>query len=604
VDAPVVLPALVSTPEASPAAPALVVTQLWDTGGGPDTPLDGPYGMSVAPEGNLWVVDANNGRFQIFAPDGTFLETWGTEGSGEGQFNFHPFDESVGGGGYGDIAFDREGNIYVADTGNFRIQKFGPDRAFLRQWGSKGTGDGQFMDVLSVAIGPDGNVYAADENRNDVQRFDPDGHFLNTIGEKGAGEGQMIDTEAVAIDASNTVWVADFASPGGIERFTPDGKALGTWRHDEGDGQLSGPVDLAFDAAGRVWVVDINRARVLVYTPDGRYLTAVRHAPTEAHLIVGFPGPVGLALGPDGHVYVGDWFSDFVTAFQVQPPAAPTTEAPVATPPARSEVIASPVAGSQSAVQALVTPPTVPGSVFRDDTVLLHGVFDAIPQAAEDIPLYLDVLDPGAVYPRGKSENTGVGPWLYRVKSGALTIQTDGPMTVTRAGSDTPVSVAPGTEIVLNVGDMGQTPTGVTSRWSNEGSVPVQILDFGVTTLASAPPPGVAQTQMADESPVRPSQVSAPITVTVRRVTVDPGMSFTAADVPGLELLQAEIGKLVAVDAVGAGTPENPFDLRTGTEYSRSFPPGREFRNASTDPVTLLLVTFAKPEPPEAMPMA
>jgi hypothetical protein len=254
-------------------------------------------------------------------------------------------------------------------------------------------------------------------------------------------------------------------------------------------------------------------------------------------------------------------------------------------------------------VQALVTP-AAPGSVFRDDTVLLHGAFAAMPQTASDVQLYREVLDPGAVYPRGKSENTGVGPWLYRVETGALTIQTDGPMTVTRAGTDTPISVAPGTEIVLHAGDMGQTPTDVTSRWSNDGSVPVQILDFGITSVASAQPPGVTQTVIADESRVRPWDAPAPITVTVRRVTVDPGTSFTAADVPGLELLQTETGKLVAVDAVGAGTPENPFDLRRGSGDARSFPPGRVFRNPSADPVTLLLVTFAKSEPLEATPAA
>ena len=102
---------------------------LWASTGGPD-PFSSPYGIGIAPDGNVWVADGFNGRFQILAPDGSFIETWGAPGAGEGEFNF----ETLFGGtphGYGDVAWDAAGNIYVADVGNRRVQKFGPDRAFL-----------------------------------------------------------------------------------------------------------------------------------------------------------------------------------------------------------------------------------------------------------------------------------------------------------------------------------------------------------------------------------------------------------------------------------------------------------------------------------------
>src|SRR5688500_14654777 len=87
-------------------------------------------GTGGRPPGNLWVADGNHDRFQILAPDGTHLETWGTQGSGKGQFEFTA-PESGFGVGYGDVAFDGAGNLYVVDTGNHRVQKFAPDRAFL-----------------------------------------------------------------------------------------------------------------------------------------------------------------------------------------------------------------------------------------------------------------------------------------------------------------------------------------------------------------------------------------------------------------------------------------------------------------------------------------
>ena len=57
---------------------------VWQTKGGPDLPLD-PINPAIDPDGNLWVPDGRNNRFQIFAPDGTFLETWGEPGSAGGQ---------------------------------------------------------------------------------------------------------------------------------------------------------------------------------------------------------------------------------------------------------------------------------------------------------------------------------------------------------------------------------------------------------------------------------------------------------------------------------------------------------------------------------------
>ena len=285
---PIMLPAIDGTPNPDSQVTPPVVQDLWEIKGGPDTPLDGPFGLAVDPQGDLWVADSKNARFQIFAPDGSFLETWGSAGSGEGQFNFHPYDESsVMPGGYGDVTFDRDGNVYVADTGNFRIQKFAPDRTFLREWGSKGKGDGQFLSIFSVTVGPDGTIFVADENRNDVQRFDADGNFINTIGGPGTGPGKLSDTESAAVDASGRVWITDY-NTGHIQRYTADGQFIDTWgTYGLADGQLYQPVDLAFDASGRVWVVDIGKNNVQVFSQGGEYLAALKR---------GFVGAIGIAL--------------------------------------------------------------------------------------------------------------------------------------------------------------------------------------------------------------------------------------------------------------------------------------------------------------------
>ena len=111
---------------------------------------------------------------------GTFLATWGSEGSEDGQFNSP----------YG-IAVDGSGKVYVADSGNHRIQKFSSKGIFLATWGSNGLRNGQFDSPHGIAVDGSGNVYVADSGNHRIQKFNPDGTFLATWGSQGSGNGQF-----------------------------------------------------------------------------------------------------------------------------------------------------------------------------------------------------------------------------------------------------------------------------------------------------------------------------------------------------------------------------------------------------------------------------
>jgi tripartite motif-containing protein 71 len=300
---------------ATPAAAAPEFEFLWASRGG-DEPFESPYGMAVDAEGNLWVADGFRGRFQILAPDGSFLETWGETGSGEGQFDF---ETTFGGApaGYGDIAFDTQGNFYVVDTGNQRIQAFTPNRAFVRSWGRKGRGEGEFISPSGIAVGPDGTVYVSDESRADVQRFDRNGRFLGTIGSFGDGDGQFVIPSAVTVDPDGDVWVTDW-SKHQVQRFSPTGELLAVWGiPGSGEGQLSSPNDIAVDAAGRVFIWDDRNFRIQVFTGDGRFLTRFGGIGDEPGQ---FKSGAGLTLGPDATLYVGDMGRNDVQAFRIVTP--------------------------------------------------------------------------------------------------------------------------------------------------------------------------------------------------------------------------------------------------------------------------------------------
>jgi tripartite motif-containing protein 71 len=284
---------------------------LWDSQGGAEA-ISSAYGVGVDPQGNVWVADRMD-RFHIVAPDGTYLELWGTSGSGQGEFEFLSRNAPVP-RGYGDVAFDTEGNIYVADTGNSRIQKFDPDRTFLTSWGGEGENDGQFLSPSGIAVGPDGIVYVSDEARADIQRFDRDGRFLGTIGEYGQDPGQFMSPAGVAVASTGDVYVADYSNQR-IQHFTASGEFLNAWgKYGREPGQFNNPNDVAVDAWGHVYVADDFNNRLQVFGADGRFLATIGTFGSD-------PGqlndPLGVAAGPNGVAYVSD--SDSIQAFRLVP---------------------------------------------------------------------------------------------------------------------------------------------------------------------------------------------------------------------------------------------------------------------------------------------
>jgi hypothetical protein len=167
------------TPTAVPSAsPLAALTLLWQRSGHV-TEKVATYWPAIDPKtGNIWVAASRQNQFWIFSPDGKFLEAWGTPGKGPGQFKLtsnDPSPDSVGA-----IAFAPDGSFYVTDTGNYRVEKFDAHRHFVTTWGSFGTGDGQFGSPKGVAT--DGKtVYVSDDPRADVQAFDMTGQFLHSF---------------------------------------------------------------------------------------------------------------------------------------------------------------------------------------------------------------------------------------------------------------------------------------------------------------------------------------------------------------------------------------------------------------------------------------
>lgn len=125
-----------------------------------------PTDVAFGPDGTAYVADAYNHRIQRFARDGRLLDLWGG-----------PFGTGIPGPWRGwfhvatGMAVDSEGDVYVADFYNHRVQKFGPSGEFIAEWGAEGEEPGHFDRPTDVAIGPDGRVYVVDFGNNRVQVF-------------------------------------------------------------------------------------------------------------------------------------------------------------------------------------------------------------------------------------------------------------------------------------------------------------------------------------------------------------------------------------------------------------------------------------------------
>ena len=114
----------------------------------------------------------NNFHFiKKFDREGNLVDSWGTVGSGDGQF-LHAHG----------ITLDLQDNVYVNDGENCNIQKFDSNGNFITKWGIKGIGPGKFLQPESMAVDSMNNLYVAEYSGKNIQKFDSQGKFLNYVG--------------------------------------------------------------------------------------------------------------------------------------------------------------------------------------------------------------------------------------------------------------------------------------------------------------------------------------------------------------------------------------------------------------------------------------
>jgi hypothetical protein len=264
--------------------------------------------LAIGPNGDVYVTDFSQ-RVTELTPSGNVVRRWGSRGDGPGQFDFVAPDPKAPKQVAGPLAVGPNGDVYVSDSGNSRIEVFTADGRFLRQFGRFGTGLGRFEDTFTVAVDGAGNVYVENGTVPGLlTKFSAIGKPLWQVG----GAGSNAPFAGMPINATTV------DSHGRLMLVAQEPNGDGTVFYLDGDGHVVdsfaanppalgvpfGPCSVTVDGAGNTYATECGQ---------GQSCTTLRCSATLVfdpthHLIAEWDDPrgslnTGPAFGPKGEVF-------------------------------------------------------------------------------------------------------------------------------------------------------------------------------------------------------------------------------------------------------------------------------------------------------------
>ncbi|MFP4466615.1 MAG: NHL repeat-containing protein [Candidatus Goldiibacteriota bacterium] len=255
------------------------------------TPRD--IAVDTKGDGSVYVVDSKNNRIQKFGPDGRFILAWGSEGNGPGQFK-DPCGIDLGPGG----------SIYVSDTWNSRVQVFTATGRFIMEFGRE-TGMWGPRDLVAAKSG---NIFVADTGNGKIEKFSKDGEHLMTIGTKGSGELEFMEPFGMVQGPDGYIYILDRLNFR-VQKITEEGGYAGEFKVDGWDkgqivnGCLMEPYASVSPDGKYIYITDSSEGQIIRYDLDGKNKKVFAEDENGEDLFV---CPIGVAAGTNGKIYVTD----------------------------------------------------------------------------------------------------------------------------------------------------------------------------------------------------------------------------------------------------------------------------------------------------------
>jgi DNA-binding beta-propeller fold protein YncE len=518
----------------------------------PGLGLAAPQGLALDPAATrLYVADDDNHRIVVLDPVSLAqIAQFGSFGTGPGQFR-NPYDVAVDS--------HEPPQLYVADNLNNRVDVFdAATSGFMATFGRTGYGPGAGNLEIVRAVGaltdaPGGGVDAADTANNRIQAFDAAGSITAAWGLPGRGPGYVTRPRGVAIGADGSLAVADSFDQR-IELFGADGTYAGqrgqvspfTGFATQGSnpGQYSLPAGVAYDAGGNLWVADTGNDRVSELDPSG----------TVIRTTTGFARPLAVATSADG-TYVADTNHNRVVLIK---------------PDGTSE----PIGPAFAHPAALAIDPATGRAVVADDTSVRDvgtGTTMGGPDGAVwDHPAGLAFDAAGTLYVSERRPGTPDGARVLRRAAGGSWERIAGE--------------GPGDGDVVEPGGLAVTPDGGTLYVADTGNNRVTRFDTPGRTPPATATLTVAIDQMARGSVVSDVPGIACVTDCRQRLSRGSRVTLTATVSPG-SILAGWTGACAAAGAAPACTISMDGDQSAGAAFAPA-------------PAPAPVVTTPRPVPP------
>jgi DNA-binding beta-propeller fold protein YncE len=269
-------------------------------GGGGNAEFTRPQGLAVDPEGRVYVADTGNDRIQLLDADGRFLARAGGFGWDTGQFN-KPTD----------LCVNNNLETWVVDSRNRRLQQFDARLNLVAVYRPQdyAAADATFGTLYGIGLARDGGLYVSDPENETIYQFNPFGDLRAAFASFGRGQSHVQGPAALSVDRRGTIYVCDYIA-GRVTVFDP----FGNFMLYIGAGELDGPYGVAVDDDGLVYVADTRHHRVVVFDATGGVaatLGAMGSGPAS------FSEPHDVAVTWDGYLYVADTGNNRIQKFRV-----------------------------------------------------------------------------------------------------------------------------------------------------------------------------------------------------------------------------------------------------------------------------------------------